>query len=42
MTGNDDMDIGEKRLTKFCYIGDVLDAEGWCDSAVMGGLDAQE
>ena len=34
------LDIGNgvslEKVDKFCYLGDVLDADGGCDSAVTG------
>jgi len=37
--GNEQLDIGSgallEKVDKFCFLGDVLDADGGCDSAVM-------
>lgn len=42
MTNNIDLDIGNGILLgkadKFCYLGEIQDADGWYDSAVMENI----
>jgi len=35
--GNEELDNGAllEKIDKFCYLGDILNADGVCDSAVM-------
>ena len=39
MADDEDLDIGMngmllEKIVNFCYVGDILDADGGCDSAV--------
>ena len=40
MADDEDLDIGMngmllEKIVNFCYVGDILDADGGCDSAVI-------